>query len=131
MEKLSRLTIGGKSYPVKVDLNVLEVIQNEFGTINNFERDLLGIKIQTDDEGNIVYNSEGDPEMYLVEPSIKAITTILPLMVNEGLEIEALQKGKAFEPVDAKLLIGSCDTAFSLLSKQIHAEYKKCFATKK
>lgn len=131
MERLSKITIGGKQYPVKIDLNVLQVIQEEFGTVNTFERELLGLKIRTDENGAMLYTPEGDPQMYRVEPSVKAITTILPLMINEGLEIEALQKGKPFEPVEPKLLIASCNTSFEVLSTTIHEEYKKCFVVKK
>lgn len=131
MEKLSTMKIGGKTYPVKIDLNVLQMIQEEFETINNFERDILGLKFKRDEEGKIIYKEDGEPDFYVVEPSVKAIMFVLPLMVNEGLEIDALQRGVEFEPVNEKLLIASCDIAFEALARKIHAEYRKCFVTKK
>lgn len=131
MQKLSRVKIGSKTYPIKVDLNVLAEIQEQYGSVNQFERDLLGLKLAKDENGAQLYTSDGDPQMYIVEPSIKAIRTALPLMINEGLEVEARAKGKEFEPLEDIDIITECNISFEALSQMIHAEYKKCFEVKK
>lgn len=131
MQKLTRIKIGAKSYPIKVDLNVLAEIQEQYGSVNQFERDLLGLKLKKDANGNQVYTSDGDPEMYIVEPSVKAIAMALPLMINEGLEVEARAKGKDFEPLEDIDILSECNISFETLSQFIHAEYKKCFEVKK
>lgn len=131
MDKLKRIMISGKTYPMKCDLNVLEALQEEFGSVNEFERQLLGIRFKKDEEGKQLYTKDGDPQMYIVEPSIKAIKTALPLMINEGLAIEAARKGAVAEQVEELDIIAGCDISFELLSRMIHEEYKKCFVTKK
>lgn len=131
MQKLTRLKIGAKTYPVKIDLNVLAELQEAFGSVNQFERDLLGLKLMKGENGEQLYTSEGDPQMYVVEPSIKAISTILPLMINEGLELEAKSKGKDFEPLEDIDILAECNISFEALAQFIHSEYKKCFEVKK
>ncbi len=131
MEKLKRIMIGGKSYPFKIDLNVLEHIQNEYGTINQFERDLLGLRFKKDQEGKQVYNGEGEPVMVKTETSIKAIKTVLPAAINEGLAIEADEENKSFEKVTEEYIIRECTIPFDVLGKMLHEEFKRCFATKK
>lgn len=131
MEKLHTIKIGEVTYPCKVDLNVLEELQSQFGSVNAFELELLGLQIVRAEDGTIQYTENGDPKMKMVEPSIKAIKAILPLMINEGLEIEAEQNHTEFSPVDANTLIRNCNTSFEVLAKKLHAEYKRAFATKK
>lgn len=131
MEKLNRITIGDKQYPIKVDMNVLEVIQNEYGTINGFERDILGLRFIKDEEGRQLYDENKKPRVMLVEPSMKAIKFVLPVMINEGLAIEADETGTSFEPVREKEIFRECTMDFENLASFIHNEYKKCFVTKK
>lgn len=56
MEKMKRIMIGEKTYPFKIDLNVLEYIQEEYGTIHEFERELMGIHYKKDAGGNQIYD---------------------------------------------------------------------------
>lgn len=131
MEQLKRIIIGGKNYPFKMDLNVLEIIQNTYGTINEFERELLGLKILRDESGHILYTDDGEKRMYRTEPSVKAIKAALPAMINEGLEIEADFKGCEYCPVYEKEIFRECTISFELLADMIYEEFKRCFATKK
>lgn len=131
MQKLKRIMIGGKTYPIKMDLNVLEIIQNEYGTINEFERDILGYKFAKDEKGRQIFNEDGDPRMILGEVSIRAIKTALPAMINEGLAIEADEKGKEFEAVEESFIFRNCNVSFELLGKMIHEEFRRCFEVKK
>ncbi len=131
MDKLGRIMIAGKTYPMKCDLNVLEELQEQFGSINEFERQLLGLHFLTDKDGKQLYTKDGDPRMYKTEPSIKAIKAALPLLINEGITLEAEKKGEPVESVADLDIIAACDVDFTLLAQMIHAEYRKCFVTKK
>lgn len=122
MERLKRIIMRGHSYPIKIDMNVLEAIQEKYGSINQFEWDILGLDIRQED---------GEWKVYKTEPSVKAIKTVLPLMINEGMEIEAEETGKAFCPVTDKEIFRICDISFETLAILIHEEFKRCFATKK
>lgn len=131
MEKLNKITIGEKQYPVKIDINVLETIQNEYGSVYAFERDILGLKFIKDEEGQQIYDEKGSPKAVVVEPSVKAVKFILPLMINEGLQIEAEETGGLFEPVEETQIYRGRMMELSELASFIHAEYKRCYAAKK
>lgn len=122
MEKLKRIMIGDKTYPFKIDLNVLEELQEQFGTVNEFERQLRGIR-------NMI-GEDGKPMKYIGEPSIKAIKAVLPLAVNEGLAIEAELENREMEPVEEEI-IRECTVPFTLLARMMLEEFKRCFETKK
>lgn len=131
MEKLRRILLDGKTFPVKIDLNVLERIQEEYGSIYEFERKILGLEVARDDNGKVIYGDDKKPVMLSVEPSIKAINTVLPLMINEGLAIEAEETGRSWELVSDLWVFANCSIDFNVLAKMIHKEFKRCFETKK
>lgn len=131
MEQLKRIQIGENSYPIKMDLNVLEQIQDNYESISKFEMDLIGIDYIRDGEGRYVFDEENKPKMYLREPSVKAIRTALFPMINEGLEIEAEETGKEWQPVTKEFIERECIINFKYLADIIHEEFKRCFAVKK
>lgn len=123
MENLQRIIIGGKAYPFKIDLNVLEHIQNEYGTIYEFERELMGIHYEKNMDGGYV--------MTITEPSIRAIKTVLPAAINEGLAIEADEANRPLERLEPEFIIRNCTIPYRLLGTMLHEEFKRCFVTKK
>lgn len=131
MENLKRIMIGDKTYPFKIDLNVLEHIQDEYGTINQFERELLGLQFKKDAEGRQIYSDDGEPLMFRTEPSIKAIKTVLPAAINEGLAIEADAENRSYEKVTAEFVIRECTIPYDILANMLHEEFGRCFETKK
>lgn len=131
MEKLKRIMIGDQMFPIKLDLNVLEQIQETYGTINEFERKILGLKLAKNSKGKVAYGKDGKPIWVSVEPSVKAINTVLPMMVNEGIAIEAEETGRSWEPVSDLWVAANCHIDFNVLAKMIHAEFKRCFEIKK
>lgn len=131
MGNLKRIMIAGKTFPIKIDLNVLEHIQQEFGTINEFERKILGLEVVRDENGQVEYKENGEPKFRSVEVSISAIKAVLPSMINEGLAIEADEQNRSWEPVSDQWVYANCDIAFDVLGKMIHEEFKRCFAVKK
>lgn len=131
MEKLEKITVGDKAYPVKIDLNVLEIIQEEYGTINGFEKDILGVRYVKDEDGNQIYDEHKKPKIEILEPSVRAIKLALPAMINEGLSIEADETGSSFVPVTEAQVFRECTIDYEVLAGLIHKEFKKCFVTKK
>lgn len=129
--KLNTINLGGKKYPLLCDLNVLETLQDEFGTVSEFERKLLGVRYVKDSEGNLVYDDDGNARMELVEPSIKAIKIALVEMVNEGIAYEAYSQGRSWEMIDELDVMVMCTIPYSDLANILHDEYKRCFLTKK
>lgn len=131
MEQLSRIKIGDEEYPIKCDLAVLQEIQEQYGSINQFERELVGVKLKLDASGKVETDEEGKPVKESVEPSIRSIIVALPLMINEGLQIRAEELNTPFEPVDPKEIIRACAIPFDTLAGIIHDEFARCFRTKK
>lgn len=129
--KLNTINLGGKKYPLLCDLNVLETLQDEFGTVSEFERKLLGVRYVKDSEGNLVYDEDGNARMELVEPSIKAIKIALVEMVNEGIAYEAYRQGRSWEMIEELDVLVLCTIPYSELASMLHEEYKRCFLTKK
>ena len=72
-----KIEFGGVKYPIKCTISVLAKIQKEYGTLDNFVNQLLGIK-------------DGENKS---EPSAAVIEFTLPKMIRAGLEIEAKEKG--------------------------------------
>jgi hypothetical protein len=130
MEKLKTFTIQKNKIPYKIDLFVLEQLQESYWNIWDFERELKGLKIKTDKNGDPVYK-DGTFMLERMHFSIKALNTILPLMVNEGLEIDADQRKKEFIPVDDKEFIRSIDINPYELQRLVVEEFDRCFDIKK
>lgn len=120
-QKLERITIGDKTFPVKIDMYVLEKIQEKYGNINDFELKLKGLQItdETDDTGKRKYNK--------VEPSIGTINFVLPLMVREGCSIE----GVDLPDVTDKEIVQNVRVPYMELQRIIASEFDKCFETEK
>lgn len=128
--ELNHIEINGVKYPLYCDLNVLELIQEKFTSVNRFERDLLGLtpiiengEIKRDDNGLII-SSQG-------EPKIKAIVYGLYLMIREGQRIDARQTGKEWEELPLEEIQEACTIPFSELARILHDEFNRCFAVKK
>ena len=131
MYKLETLEFGGKKYPYIIDLNVLEAIQDEFGSIQEFERRVIGLLVERDEYGEIIHDEVGNPKMKVVEPSLKHINFALVEMINEGLAIESRRSGKEYEPIDALLIMAECDINYIVLANLIKAEFDRRFVSKK
>lgn len=97
MEQLSTIKIGDKEYFIKCNLDVCEGIQDEFGTLVEFERKIKGLKKELDKEGNPVKNEDGNEKYEATEPSIKALKYAIGPFVTAGAEATA-------EKIDRKAL---------------------------
>ena len=80
----------GKTYTLVCNLNVLEAIQEEYGSMDKWAK-LTEAK-----------ETSGEDMKEDSEPDIKAILFGLTLMINEGLEIEAEDNGTEFKALSTK-----------------------------
>lgn len=131
MDKLTYIEVGKEKYPIKCDNLVLQQIQEEFGSVRLFEMELIGLATDKNPDGTDKRDDKGQLILKHVEPSIKAINFGLPLMVNEGLEIEAEQKNTDFKYLEDKEIIRSIQLSYLKLSEIMHKELARCFETKK
>lgn len=132
-EKLNKVTIGGKKIPIKCDFAVLQLIQEEFGTLKNFEQKLIGMIPVLDKDGNTVYETKNGVETIkfkTTEPSLKAIALALPIMINEGKK-QMEEQGEEPTDFDYKKAIAEADFSIIDVALEIHNEYRRCFDRKK
>ena len=129
--ELNRIEIDGVKYPIYCDLNVLELIQDNFTSINKFERDILGLTPLLDENGEIKRNEEGLILNSQGEPKIRAIVFGLYLMIKEGQRIDTRQTGKEWEELTIDDIRELCKVPFMELSEKLHAEFNRCFEVKK
>lgn len=119
MLELAKIKINDTmELPMRCDLYVLNMIQQKFGNIEDFEKKLVGIK-------------EVNGMVYRCEPSVEAVATALPLMVMEGIEIENELNGKNYDIKTARHLIALTTRNYRELAEELHEEMKRCFQTKK
>ena len=131
MEQLRRIMIGEKTYPFKIDLNVLEMVQEKYGSVKAFERELLGWRYRKDEEGIQMYTNDGIPMIDIVEPSVAAVKMILPAAVMEGMQIEADEHNKPMEDITEDYIIHNCNVAYMELCVMLQEEFGRCFSAKK
>ena len=80
-ETSSELEYKGKKYKIVFNLNVMEAIQNEYGTIEKW--------------GELTDNSQG-------EPNAKAVIFGFREMLNEGIDISNEENGTDNKPLTLK-----------------------------
>ena len=131
MEQLRRILIGEKTYPFKIDLNVLEMVQEKYGSVKAFERELLGWRYRKDEEGIQMYTNDGIPMIDIVEPSVAAVKMILPAAVMEGMQIEADEHNRPMEDITEDYIIHNCNVAYMELCVMLQEEFGRCFSAKK
>ena len=76
-----KIQYKGKEYKLVFNINVMEAIQDEFGTIEKW--------------GSLTDGSEG-------EPNVKAVVFGFMQMLNEGIEIENDENGTDVKPLTHK-----------------------------
>ena len=132
-ENLNTVTIGGHKLPIKCDFNILQILQENFGTLKQFEQKLLGLVPVLDKAGNQVYEKDSNGEEVIkfrtTEPSLKAIALTLPMMINEGRQ-QAEAQGEDIEEFDYKQAIKEADFSIIDVAVELHTEYRRCFDRK-
>lgn len=132
-ENLNTVTIGGKKLPIKCDFNILQMLQENFGTLRQFEQALIGMVPVLDKFGNQVYEKDANGEEIIkfrtTEPNLKALSLALTLMLNEG-KIQAEAQGETVD-FDYKQAIKEADFSIIDVAVELHTEYRRCFDRKK
>lgn len=131
MENLKRIMIGDKTCPFKIDLNVLEKVQEKYGSVKAFERELFGFRYRKDDDGNQMYTADGTPMIYIVEPTVAAVKMIMQAAVLEGMQIEADEHNRPVEDITEDYILHHCDIPYMELCTMLQEEFNRCFVTKK
>ena len=129
--KLNHITIDGEELPIYCDMMVLEKIQEECKSINQFEREILGYVVLKDKDNEPLRNEDGTLKIVVTEPRMKTIMLGLELMVNEGIRIENRQTGSEKEYITREYLAEVNDRPYQELSELLHEEFNRCFASKK
>ena len=133
-ENMNKVTIGGKKIPIKCNFNTLQVFQENFGTLKQFEQKLIGMVPVLDANGDQIYevNADGIEIMKFktTEPNLKAIALALTTMINEG-KIQAEAQGEDFIDFDYKQAIKEADFSIIDVAVELHNEYRRCFDRKK
>lgn len=129
IEKLNTITLENTSYPLKCDNLVLEALQDEFGTLDDFEKKLNGWIPILEENGEQKQDKEGKGLFRVGEPSMKAINFALPLMIREGVEIKNMKLKKPMELPSDKTLIRMVENPIQV-SKLLYEEYLNCFRVK-
>lgn len=89
-----KIELNGKVYPIVFNLNVMEAIQEKYGTLEKW--------------GNLT-EGEGD------EPNAKAVIFGFCEMINEGIDIQNEEQGTDTKPVTLKQ-VGRIITEYGLLN---------------
>ena len=110
-DEMKKIVMQGKEYPIKCDLLVLEKLQQEFGSLNDFENGLITMEEikeekMAEEAGDLEQElqrelgvepeekKEEENKKYKVKfPDMKCVKAALYYMVNEGEEIEAEREG--------------------------------------
>ena len=116
-EEMKKIVMQGKEYPIKCDLLVLEKLQQEFGSLNDFENGLITMEEikeekMAEEAGDLEQElqrelgvepeekKEEENKKYKVKfPDMKCVKAALYYMVNEGEEIEAEREREGRAPV--------------------------------
>lgn len=129
-EGLKCIELSGKKYPVKCDLVVLEKIQDEFGSIDEFEEKLIPWEPSLDEDGNVIQSEEGKILYKGKIPDIKAVNAALEYMVNEGEEILAEREEREPNLLSRSAIAKRVDISPAKLADQLHDEFNRCFQIK-
>lgn len=119
MLEITRIRINDtQELPIRCDLYVLDMIQQKYGSIEEFEKKLIGIR-------------EEDGREYRCEPSVEAVASALSLMAIEGMDIEKELNGRDYDVKTVKHLMACTTRNYRELAMELHEEFRRCFQTKK
>ena len=90
----SRITVNDNEYPIVFNLNVMEEIQEEYGTLDKW--------------GNMTDGTDG-------EPNAKAVIFGFTAMINEGIDIQNDRNGTNDKPLTKKQ-VGRLITEYGLIN---------------
>ena len=129
-EKLEKVKVGEYDLPIRCDINILGIIQEEFGSMMTFEQKLIGINPVKDKDGKPVIKEDGTMDYTMGEPNIHAIAFALPLFIIEGIA-QAEEQGEDYSEVDWKPALKDADFNYIEIALSMYREFERCFKRKK
>lgn len=129
-DKLSYITLSGEKFPLRCGMEVLEEIQERYGSIDEFENRIMIFEPQRDESGEIVTNENGAAIGQYMTPKIKDLGDALYLMVTAGLEMEAEGSEKPAPKITRRELLEKADMTPVNLGLALHNEMMRCFKRK-
>lgn len=129
-EELKSIPLSGKEYPIKCDMLVLEKIQEEYGTIGEFEQAIMTWEPELDSDGNQIVDEEGKTKYHGKFPAARAVNDALIWMVNEGEAVTAEAEGRAAVQYSREEIVRKADLTLTDLANKLHDEFYRCFRVK-
>ena len=129
--KLNEIEINGTKYPIYCDLNVLDLIQENFESVNEFERGILGLVPLRDKNGELMRDDTGALLQEQHEPKIKTVAFGLFVMIREGQRIQKRETGEDVELIQKEDIMEGCRISFIELAEIVRTEFNRCFTIKK
>lgn len=129
-EGLNCIKLSGEEYPIKCDMVVLEQLQEEFGSVADFENRLIPWEAMLDERGEEIKGENGKTIYKGKIPDIKATNAALYYMVNEGEEIAAEKGNREPRRISRKQILRCADLPPTVIADQLHEEFKRCFRIK-
>lgn len=121
LDRLKFIEIDGNKIPYLCTISVLADLQEEYGTIERFEKELLGI-IETDKNGIATKTKE---------PSIKTTLFALSLMIEQGIKKYNKDKDED-ERIKFKIAdVSGADTTPEQLKLLVHQAFIESIQVKK
>ena len=112
-EMRGTLTYKDTDYDLVFDLNVMEQIQDEYGTIERWSELTDGKEIVLDKNGDPLIDDNGDPITKPKEVDARALKFGIWCMINEGIEIKNEEEGSDLKPI-TKNQVGRMLTTYGL-----------------
>lgn len=126
-DKLNHVTLSGVEYPIKCDMLVLEQIQNEYGSVAKFEREIISWEPVLYVNGDEGLKENGERKVTPKLPNVKAVNDALFWMITEGMEIEAVKKNEPCKALKREELLRCVDVPYMKLANLVHGEFYRCF----
>lgn len=138
-EKVNKITLSGREYPIKCDLLVLEKAQKKYGSVNQFEKRIMNWEYELDENGERIRMSVKRKDGEKVEgykthgkiPDADAVLDALYWMACEGAAIAAEESGTPCEEPTRECLARAVDMGLMKLGGILHEEYYRCFEGKR
>lgn len=130
-KKLTTITVSGMKIPIACNLNVLEVIQEQYTYIRegetvlaSFQQNLGAYHYQKDENGNLIKTKDGKPVPVDDELHIPTIKKAFAWMAEEGMDIEGM------DPVAENDLIRMIDISPFELAAILFVEFQSSLIRK-
>lgn len=112
-EMKANIQYKDKTYTLVFDLNVMEQIQDEYGTIDKWANLTDGKEVVLDKDGMPVLDENGMPKQISKEVNAKALKFGIWCMINEGIDIKNDDNGTNEEHI-TKSLVGRMLTDYGI-----------------